>query len=217
MKHKDLSVAGDGSPISMSKLLDNIDHDTPVEKQPQIMVLLNNSGNGIIQDSEKLINVMISDRVMQAEYWRDNFWNPKAMSAYLYKFVYYMMEEENYRPENYKYPTNQSIVDALSSGALKETDDEFIKMRNYFEYMKSNTEVTHTIGLVQIVGGCLNTARKQGGNCRFFIEQPETGFHPKRERKLMTLIQWLADDYGFSQERLDREVEETRKQLDEET
>jgi len=211
MASADLSIAGPGSPISMQKFTDYLDAETPIERQPELIVMLNQSGQGLLQDNDSIVQVMIADRVMQAHYWRDEFWNGKQISAYLYRYVYYMLEEDEYDIAKHKYPNNQAIVDALTSGALTETSDEFVRMKGYFEWLKSNNEVTHIVGLVQLVGGSLRAAAKKQSYLRIFIEEPETGMHPKRERKLVTLIKMLGDDYGFSQKNHDRDVDEVRK------
>ncbi len=193
----DLTVAGPGSPVSMTKVLDFIDNETPIKDQPSLMVLLDNSGSGIYHDSPQLVNIMITDRIEQCNYYLDNFFNGKNISAYLYRYIYWIMEEGC--TDNPKYRNDQEIADAYNNKHLTAESDEYKKVLNYITYAKSNTEIMHIIGLVQLIGGALKEAAKQQSCLRIFIEQPETGFHPKRERCLVTILNRLRDEYGFKQ------------------
>lgn len=67
-----------------------------------------------------------------------------------------------------------------------------------YKYAKTNKELKQIIGFIQLVGGSLNMARKQSKNVRIYIEEPETRLHPKRERRVMMLLDMLKKDYGFN-------------------
>lgn len=153
---------------------------------------------GVSADDPNTVNVMIKDRIKQAEYFIDEVY-PKLprVPAYLYRYIHYMMLSED---SNFKYPRDNDYIMALSGGVLKDTDEEYVRIHNFIKWGKTNTECLHLLGLVQLVGGTLKQATKSGHGLRFFIELPETGFHPKRERKVMSLLNKLKEDYGIKED-----------------
>jgi hypothetical protein len=160
-----------------------------------LTVLIDQTGTGFIQDEPTLVQVMIQDRIEQAHYYRDHIFNGKQPSAYLYRYIHWVMLDDCAKPP--KYSTDQSILDANMRGELTAESEEFKLILNYINYCKHNPEIAHLIGLVQLVGGSLKAAAKQKNKLRIFIEHPETGMHPKRERLLVSLLHRLRDQYGF--------------------
>jgi len=69
-----------------------------------------------------------------------------------------------------------------------------------YKYAKTNGEMRHIIALVQLFGGSLNVAKKEKVGVKIYIEEPETRMHPKREAKMMMLIEKIKKDYGFKEE-----------------
>lgn len=191
------------APISLEKCLKTDAFKIPedVEKDDKLLVrvLINNSGNGFQADDPNTINVMIEDRVMQAKYFIEEVY-PKLerVPAYLYRYIHWMMEiEPGHKYDEFKYPTDNDYIQALNSGVLTKDDDEYQQIDAFIRYGVNNSEAIHLIGILQLVGGTIKQfARDTGGCPRFYIEYPETGFHPKRERMIMTLIHKLAEDYG---------------------
>lgn len=69
-----------------------------------------------------------------------------------------------------------------------------------YKYAKTNPELKQIIGLIQLVGGSLNMAKKMKKSVRLYIEEPETRLHPKRERMVISLLEMLKKDYGYGEE-----------------
>jgi len=70
---------------------------------------------------------------------------------------------------------------------------------NLYKYAKTNGEMRHIIAIVQLFGGSLNIAKKQKKHVKIYLEEPETRMHPKREARMMMLIEKLKKDYGFNE------------------
>lgn len=75
---------------------------------------------------------------------------------------------------------------------------EKVDIDSMMKHGKTNPELKQIIGLVQLVGGSLNHARKNKVHFRMHIQEPETRMHPKREAKIVSLIEMLKKDYGFN-------------------
>lgn len=190
----------DGSmyaPVSLEKMVaqGHFDHLTQDKEKHSICVIIP-CENGLVADHPEIVNIMIADRVMQTAYFVDEVF-PKLprVPAYLYRFISWIMFEDGEKPM--KYPSDNDFLMALQSGLLKQTDPEYKQIEGFIKWGKSNTEATHLIGLVQLVGGALKQASKKNSGLRLFIELPETGFHPKRERLIMSLLYKLQEEYGI--------------------
>lgn len=68
-----------------------------------------------------------------------------------------------------------------------------------YKYAKTNGEMRHIIAIVQLFGGSLNIARKEKKHVKIYIEEPETRMHPKREARMMMLLEKIKKDYGFEE------------------
>jgi hypothetical protein len=66
-----------------------------------------------------------------------------------------------------------------------------------YKFASTSPEVMQVIGLVQLLAGGLNMARKQGQYMRFYIEEPEARLHPSRQAQVMNVILELQKEYGF--------------------
>lgn len=76
-----------------------------------------------------------------------------------------------------------------------------------YKYASSNDELKQIIGLIQLFGGSLNMARKAKKGVKLYVEEPETRMHPKRERRVMGLLEKIKKDYGFKEEENGKEGE----------
>lgn len=204
---QELTVDGSPySPISLKKFITHLEDEGHFDKDTKhpstsLTVLLNQSGNGLETDDPDVVNVMIEDRIMQTKWFVDEVFNTlPRIPAYLYRYIQWIMfDEGNNRAYNVmKYPTDNDYVMALQSGILTKTDEEYQQIEAFIKYAKSNTEALHLIGLLQLVGGTMRAYAKKNSGCRMFIELPETGFHPKRERILVTLLYKLREEYGIN-------------------
>lgn len=207
MKKQDPTLTIDGTPyapISLEKVVKHLESEGHFDNQDKkkdgsLTVFVNNSGNGFEADDPDIVNVMVKDRIMQTEYFVDEiFPTLPRIPAYLYRYIQWIMfDEGNNRAYNVmKYPRDNDYIMALESNILTKQDDEYQQIEAFIKYAKSNTEATHLIGLLQLVGGTLRSYAKKNSGCRMYIELPETGFHPKRERILVTLLYKLREEYG---------------------
>lgn len=203
---KENSLTVDGSPyapISLAKFIKNEAFTDREESKRNLTVIIDGSGNGLEADDPETVNVMIQDRIEQTKYFVEEIYPIlQRVPAYLYRYIHWMMfDEEERKPYgSLKYPRDNDFIQALASGVLKETDPEYQQIHSFIKWAKNNTEATHLIGLLQLVGGSIRSASKQNSNVRIFIELPETGFHPKRERKLMMLLEKLKEEYGLKKD-----------------
>lgn len=92
--------------------------------------------------------------------------NVQPMPEYLRKYLEYMYEDD------------KQDVEAL------------------YKYGSSNGELKHIIAIIQLVGGGIKQATRENKGVRFFVEEPETRMHPKRERRVMGLLEMLRKDFG---------------------
>ena len=206
------SLTVDGSPyapISIRKAIEHLQRQghfdiTAGDDKHNLTVFINNSGNGYDIDNADTINVTIQARVDQSNWFVDEVL-PKLprIPAYLYRYVQWVMFDDcsyNGKYPTMKYPRDNDYVQALASGILKQTDEEYQQVYNFIRWAKSNSEATHLVGLVQLVGGTMLARTKKNLGCMFYIEFPETGFHPKRERLIVTLLNQLKEEYGLKKD-----------------
>lgn len=126
---------------------------------------------------------MANITISEREYQADYFLDLKVpLPAYLRPYLEYMYEDD--KPD----------IDAM------------------YKYAKTNAELKQIIGLVQLLGGSLNMAKKARKNIKIFIEEPEARLHPKRERKMMALIEKIRKQYGFEEKEIDPAVDPTIKE-----
>jgi len=69
-----------------------------------------------------------------------------------------------------------------------------------YAHAKTNKATRQMIGLIQILAGGLNMARKAGKGIRFYVEEPETFQHPQQQARVMDVIKKLMDEYGPKEE-----------------
>jgi len=206
------SLTVDGSPyapISIRKAIEHLQKQghfdiTTGDDKHNLTVFINNSGNGYDIDNAETINVTIQARIDQSNWFVDEVL-PKLprIPAYLYRYVQWVMFDDCKYNDKYpemKYKKDNDYVQALASGILKQTDEEYQQVYNFIRWAKSNSEATHLVGLIQLVGGTMLARSKKNLGCLFYIEFPETGFHPKRERLVVTLLNKLKEEYGLKKD-----------------
>lgn len=60
----------------------------------------------------------------------------------------------------------------------------------------SNAGLMQAIGMIQLMAGALNMAKKAGKGIRLYVENPETHMHPEQQCNLADLLVTLLKDYG---------------------
>lgn len=197
---EDLSIAGPGSPVSLKKFF--LHHSSGLK---DITVLVDGTGCGIAKDAD-CIYITPEECSTQALYYSKKLFDGKRVPAYLYRYIQYMMfDEKGYGAM--KYPTDQDLVKALEEGSLNAESEEYKQIVNFIQYCEYNTEAQQVIGLIQLIGGTLNSLRKRAINMRdpnqasvrIYIDRPETALHPKRQSRFMSLFHKLKDEYGYKE------------------
>lgn len=189
----DISIAGPGSPPSLKKFIAN----TPDLRE--LTLIVNGTGMGLIKDEEGMVYITPEECKTQTLHYVKTIFDGRRIPAYLFRYLHYLMiDSDGYG--GMKYPTDQSVIDALTNGSLSEQHEDYVFIKNFITYAEHNTEALQIIGFIQLVGGTLNLARKKGGHVRLYIEQPETGLHPKRQSRLMSALMSLRQDYGYNEE-----------------
>jgi hypothetical protein len=182
---KDISIDGPGSPISIKKVLEQI------EPKP-ITLFVDGSGCGIAQDDESLIYITPSECSSQALYYSKSVFDGKCIPAYLYRYLGYMFGIGK------DYQTDEELVKDFADGVITEESVDYKQILNLIKYCENNDEAKQVIGLIQLVGGALNIAKKQQKYIRLYIDKPETSLHPNKQSKIATLLIRLRDRYGFN-------------------
>lgn len=180
---EDLQLDGEGSPISIKKVMRNI----TINKD--VTVLVDNSHQGYELDDESYMYITIKQREEATEYYIDNKFNEKQISEWMYRYIYYMLYGE------VKYNTKEDLVAEFNSGKLTLQSEEFQKISKFIKYSKTNLSSKHIVGLILNLAGILSMCKKKGVPPRVFIELPETGLHPQMQAKLMSLINIIRKDY----------------------
>jgi len=85
-------------------------------------------------------------------------------------------------------------------------EDDKPDLDSMYKYGSSNGELGHIIAIIQMVGGGLKIAVRENKSVRFFLEEPETRLHPKRERRVIGLLEMLRKDFGPKEETKQVEV-----------
>lgn len=76
---------------------------------------------------------------------------------------------------------------------MYETEDD-IFVQKLLDNTKHNKEMQQIVGLIQLVLGGLRAATKKKAGVRFYLIEPETHLHPKRERFVMTILNEMYED-----------------------
>lgn len=186
-------VAGEGSPISLNKVLE--DKANGVYKK-EFCVFIDNTYSGFALDAPGTVYLTVDARTEQAVYFVERIFDGR-IPCYLYRYLHYMYHHEEYEM---KYPKDEDVVKAFESGALTVESEEYKKLQNMIKYSGSNKSVQQMIGLITLLGGTLLDCKKRGKYIRIYIEEPETHLHPQQERRVISLLHKLREEYGFPPE-----------------
>ena len=183
-EQQDLTVAGDGSPISLKKVieLDMFDSNNAVS------VLLDQSNSGFFTRDAPVQAIKFEDAKMNAEYFLKEHFHKrgKLLPPYLYRHLIFMYYPEH---EDIVYPFDKyrlsNLIDFLKTPEGKALDAEIKKKIEFMEY---NNEWLHLVGMIICLHGCLYVAKQEGVSARLYLEHPEAYMHPKQERKFMSML-----------------------------
>jgi hypothetical protein len=180
----DLSVAGPGSPISLKKTLDTI------EPKP-ITILVDGSGCGIAKDADDVIYITDKECFEQSSYYLHNKYKTGKIPAYLFRHLSFFFCDDK-DTTNVFAKTDEMLVEYFRLKVITETSPQYIYIKNLIEYCESNKEAGKLIGLIQLVAGIMNIAKKEKKGIKLYLENPETFLHPSRQSKLVSfLIQYV--------------------------
>jgi len=186
----DLSVNGPGSPVSFKKFLLQTQ-----DKLRELTVLIDGTGSGIAHDDEGTFYIRPEDCSEQAIYYSKNGFDGIRISAYLYRYLGYMMIDGMK-----EYKSDQELAEDFENGTITKESDDYKYLCNLITYCSQNPETQQVIGLIQLIGGSLNIARKAKSGLRLYIDRPETALHPKRQSKFMSLFMKLKAEYGWEEQ-----------------
>ncbi len=185
MSKEDISLAGPGSPVSLKKFLAT----HPVIKP--FTLLVDGSGLGIAKDDEGTVYITPQDCKDQALYYCKNVFDGVHVPAYLFRYLNYMMFDDE------QWTSDNQVAEAFVSKQLTDKSEEYTRVCTLLKFAEYNPEALQVIGLIQLIGGILNTARKQKSGVRLYLEHPETSLHPKRQSRFVSLFHKLFKEYGY--------------------
>ena len=182
---EDLSVGGPYTPVSLDKLIKNGHAKT------KLTLLVDGTGLGIAKDSPECVYITPEETSKQALYYLKEKFNGKGIPAYLFRYLSFMFIDDAI-----EYDSDQFLADLFEGGDLTEESKDYQYILGLIKYCESNKEAQHVIGMIQILGGSLRIATQHKSGIKFYLEHPETGLHPKRQSRLMTMIMKLHKEYG---------------------
>lgn len=187
--NNNVNVDGAYSPVSLKKYL-----ELDSEKEStgySFRVLIDNTGYGIALDDPNTMYMTPEDRIEQAKYFRERIFDGKSLPVYLFRYLRYMFLEK----DDNKYPSDESVVKAYRSGKLTLDSPDYKMVVNLVKFSDNNVEAAHIIGLIQLVAGSFNLSSKEKRSFRLFIQHPETGLHPKRVARFMSMYHMIVREY----------------------
>jgi hypothetical protein len=106
--------------------------------------------------------------------------------------------EEREIQANYFLSLNLPLPPYLEKYLIYMYEDDKPDIKAMYKYASTNPELKQLIGLIQLFGGSLKMAKDMKKSVRLFVEEPESRMHPKRERRIMSLLEKLKTDYGVT-------------------
>jgi hypothetical protein len=197
--HRDLSVEGPGSPISLRKWYENEHKDILKDT----MVLIDSDGLGFEPDGLPCMEITPLTCRECTEYYVDNHFNGKQIPLYLLKPLYYMFFGSF---DIYKETVTLSDIQKYFSEDEK-GKQEYTEMLNKIKYSKRNPEAAQIIGFVIALCSGFNLAKKAGVPARFYIEHPESHMHPRRESRFMSMLDRIRKEYDQTYKEKDDDLE----------
>ena len=190
VKHDDLSVEGPGSPISLRKWYENENKDVLKDT----MVLIDHDGLGFEPDGLPCMEVTPQGCKECTEYYVDNHFNGKQLPLYILKHFYYMTIGGSDIYEKAKdLPALEKYFAEDEKGK-----QEYQELLNKIKYAKRSAEASQVLGLIIMLCSGFQMANRIGAPARFYIEHPESHLHPKREQRLMYMINKIREDYDHT-------------------
>jgi hypothetical protein len=186
---EDLSIAGPGSPVSLKKF---ILQDQGNEQG--LRVLIDNDHIGIAQDDPSTVYLTVQARKEQWSYFMTQF-DGERIPAYLYRYLHAMFGTAN--SASMKYSSDLELKRVFETGELTRESEEYIQILNLIKFSEYNPQTQQLIGMIQLVAGTLNLAKKSRKPIRLFIEHPETHLHPKTTARFMWMFDQLRKEYEF--------------------
>lgn len=187
----DLTVDGPGSPISLKKVLKDIEDKG--NSLTSLTLLIDGTGAGIEKDEEPMLYITPEECRTQAVYYAKHHFNGVQIPMYLYRYLRYMFTND----EN-KILSEQEVLDMIQKGEINEEDDNYKYLSNLIKYVSTNAEAAQVIGLIQLTAGALSAASKKDVGIRLYFEHPETHLHPRRQARFVTTLMEIQTDYGFN-------------------
>lgn len=185
---QDLSLNGPGSPVSLKKAIKKLN----INGSKDFTVFIDGTGDGIAMDDPETVNITTEECKKQALYLIENVFEPsQRIPAYAIRHIVYMYDDTN---SNYKYKSVKEVIDAIGSDPEHE---DYKLVFNKFTYGRDNAEFLQILGLLSLIAGTFNMARKENKNVRIYIQHPETHLHPKRQSKAVTFLNALKDEYSY--------------------
>jgi hypothetical protein len=209
--HRDLSIDGPGSPVSLKKFLENEEHyKNPYQDGDRNEDVVNQSRRapdpkvliagveGIAFDDPSVLVMMSEDRIQQATWFREEvfankFYNSENIPAYLFRYLGYMFDEIDLK----EYPNDQSVYEAYHKGNLKKDSAPYKNVVNLVKYCQHNREAAQLIGFITLFRSSLKGAK--GSNLSILIDKPETDLHPQRIARFMSMFYKMRDEYWVAQ------------------
>lgn len=182
--NQDLTIAGPGSPISLQKFRETL------TEEKSFMVLIDGAGSGIAHDSADVLYITPEECSKQAIYYSKEVFNGVNIPAYLYRYMSYMFLDKEL------IESDQLLVKEFIEGRLTADSQDYKHILNLIKYTESNPESQQIIGLIQIISGALNMARKQNAGITIYLDRPETALHPKKQSRFMSMLMKLREEYG---------------------
>ena len=189
------------SPYSLQKIIYNV-----IEPDKPFTILVENQGVGFAHDAKDTMYITPEECKTQALYYK-SIHDLNRTPWYLVKYLakWYDLAPEVYNtPQEYDdyikslseqgedvtiTSENGTIIDVKGSHKLIEW------FNNKLVYLEHNKELCQCIGLIQLIMGTLSAAKKANTGVRFFVQEPETHLHPKRQSGFMTILNHIRESY----------------------
>ena len=184
---EDLSVNGPGSPVSLQRVL----FEHPISP---ITFLIDGTGSGIAHDAKDVLYITPEECTKQALYFTQELFDGARIPGYLYRYLSFLMLEED--GNTMEYPDDQVLQKAFESGKITKESEDYKFICNFITYCKDNPEAQQLIGLIQLISGSLNVAKKQNAGIKLYLDRPETALHPKRQARFMSALMEMRREYG---------------------
>lgn len=169
----------DGKAISLRRFVNKMDREDK-RGDKTWTIIVNGSDKGIRNDAqEQVMEINAKDTIQQGEYFIKTLWpQMKAQHGRLPAYL------EKYLDIAYQGGFAGNVIPAM----------------DIVDKAEDSREILHIIGLIQLMAGALNMARKQNKGVKLYIVEPETHCHPARQSALMSVMHQIEEDYRPKQQ-----------------